>query len=1514
MSEVEQDVFVCFFLAPQEGLSDQFKNMFALSRFIAPSSIPFNVSVNIYRPDKVQEVSFKQCSAYGVPQHICSKRVLPKVYKSIRKIMATVNSNLFASGIYKNRPKLLTVFLHDNVKAKLGTDLFFSVVSSKSNTHLTDVLRDMVHIGLKKRICQDFHIQEAMCNHLSELINRANSMSSNFGSLMFRQVNEAAFVTMPYDNTDEDLYTFCLTQQCHLKVFYAMNTFLDIQRRLVDKRKHRQSMTVIGLNAGTDKVFWHGYQKHYKRSIETYRNRPVRLLEIGLRDGASLELWSKYFHPDSEIFGIDFGSIDQNCSPCNIHGALCFHGDQENVTFLNLVLERSGGNFDIIIDDGGHGYGQQMSSFSVLFDKGLKPGGLYFIEDIETSYWTNYEQYGNIINGGKNHMNAPLTTFLQMVHVINREFHNHSDSVLFPLDRLVESVGFSHNLVEIVKRERYPDYYDDRPYRYAYTMDRYGGALKPIPSKYNIREEHKEAHLAIELSTINPEMAPGPPFAKIFFDRFTSHDAVSLAMAQLCLQYSSSNFTLRLQCTNKLLKSISQALVNPNEPFLHDTKEFKEERRFEQSKKDLLEGELMVKCQTLHGDIESICYVPKMCRVQGRLAVVERNRLPKELLEMLPPNIPALSWEQASKLRVIKGAAYIGRGSYGFAHTMQDFFPALSIMHHAQSLGIPEMRHLILTGFAVPGQHKSMPWINEFLEAIKSIPVQVWHGWKEFDDVGGVCFVGIVHRNMSGTFTWKNTGWLDPIDWLQSVEIGRIISKEVSEKLQCSSQSLNRKGGTILFLQRQGESRHVLGVQDLFRAIPFDPSRPPQTRSFEGTSLCYQIETIQNADVIIAPHGAGLTNLIFAHECTAVVELFPYNYYIPGFYGALAQQRGLAYAAWYDADPVKIPSCMKPEWNSPDICHLSPACRSCARGANMTLRKESQFESILFSISKALELQAECRFKSQENEQTKASMYAWIPSYSRFGFREDRTLGRNPIQTMFEKIAVETIVGDVVHVGYAKTGFFLGMAKKYLELYQLHHVRVCIAASRNKEAFCIRYVSPSFWEEDTVRRAPDCISLLHIHSYYEDVFPSALNTYFDQVSVGGFIHLLGEGDIEKSPSILRDIAIKFIWENNLQGTTSITRHLYDSMQDGDTFSWRRWVRSPKSFGRHWCGRTSACRKRMQFSLLGSITLDTKRANKLQQELCYNQFKPGKKEIRLFHVGSGIGSFIHHVSMAHAIAYDMHRKLVVTPNSDGYFGFHNYTDCPKRDLTCYFDPMWHAPGNGDHCTPFNETSSGEQSNVSCLSLSYHRFALLGETGNFRGNFNSPAEFIPDKLIDQKDGLLFVRSQLEWFILQPNTYLHCAIMLTKLAVNVQSHDFIAAHIRHGDKATESKTFHLEKYISPLRAIAEKKKIRSVFVSTEDQHVIDALCNYPQFEFYFTKHHKRLNANIETALKDGKTTAKSEALIAFRNLFIAAGASTFLGTFSSNWGRLVYELMYASHGSAHTDFYSLDVGYMT
>ena len=61
------------------------------------------------------------------------------------------------------------------------------------------------------------------------------------------------------------------------------------------------------------------------------------------------------------------------------------------------------GQFDIIVDDGSHLPWHQLFTFEIMFETWLKPGGLYVIEDVETSYWdgTNPRIYGyDIINAG----------------------------------------------------------------------------------------------------------------------------------------------------------------------------------------------------------------------------------------------------------------------------------------------------------------------------------------------------------------------------------------------------------------------------------------------------------------------------------------------------------------------------------------------------------------------------------------------------------------------------------------------------------------------------------------------------------------------------------------------------------------------------------------------------------------------------------------------------------------------------------------------------------------------------------------------------------------------------------------------------------------------------------------------------------------------------------------------------------------------------------------------------------
>ena len=63
-----------------------------------------------------------------------------------------------------------------------------------------------------------------------------------------------------------------------------------------------------------------------------------------------------------------------------------FIGDQKNRTFLRELRSKLP-KLDILIDDGGHTMEQQKRTFEELFGHVTNDGGVYWCEDLHTSYW-----------------------------------------------------------------------------------------------------------------------------------------------------------------------------------------------------------------------------------------------------------------------------------------------------------------------------------------------------------------------------------------------------------------------------------------------------------------------------------------------------------------------------------------------------------------------------------------------------------------------------------------------------------------------------------------------------------------------------------------------------------------------------------------------------------------------------------------------------------------------------------------------------------------------------------------------------------------------------------------------------------------------------------------------------------------------------------------------------------------------------------------------------------------------
>jgi len=62
-----------------------------------------------------------------------------------------------------------------------------------------------------------------------------------------------------------------------------------------------------------------------------------------------------------------------------------------------------------------------------------------------------------------------------------------------------------------------------------------------------------------------------------------------------------------------------------------------------------------------------------------------------------------------------------------------------------------------------------------------------------------------------------------------------------------------------------------------------------------NTTFADQVSFLRDTDVLISPHGAQLTGLPFMPDCGAVLEIFPVGYYLPYFFGSLAQASNLVH-------------------------------------------------------------------------------------------------------------------------------------------------------------------------------------------------------------------------------------------------------------------------------------------------------------------------------------------------------------------------------------------------------------------------------------------------------------------------------------------------------------------------------------------------------------------------------------------------------------------------------------------
>lgn len=199
---------------------------------------------------------------------------------------------------------------------------------------------------------------------------------------------------------------------------------------------------------GTDKWNHQWYVQHYEVLFGKLRRKKIKFLEIGVggdenpRDGGkSLRMWRAYF-PKAHIYGIDINDK----RPHNRGRIRTFRGSQADPGFLDKAV-REIGNIDVILDDGSHINSHIIFTFQHLFPY-LSPGGLYIVEDTQTSYWPGFFE-GNETE--RNDLATAMGYFKSLTDGLNwSEFRNSYAPNYFDLN--IESITFYHNLIIVAKR------------------------------------------------------------------------------------------------------------------------------------------------------------------------------------------------------------------------------------------------------------------------------------------------------------------------------------------------------------------------------------------------------------------------------------------------------------------------------------------------------------------------------------------------------------------------------------------------------------------------------------------------------------------------------------------------------------------------------------------------------------------------------------------------------------------------------------------------------------------------------------------------------------------------------------------------------------------------------------------------------------------------------------------------------------------------------------------------------
>lgn len=164
---------------------------------------------------------------------------------------------------------------------------------------------------------------------------------------------------------------------------------MPIQSITIDSSLSETELCQLGKEFGADKSPYntvahrHPYTAVYSMFLSRFKEKPIRFVEIGIAGGASVRMWSKYFHnPNKSLFFFDCDrNFIEHSKSFRLPDVHCLEMNVYHEESIVEGLKKIGGDLDVLLDDSTHGIPEQVK----IIKCGLpfvKSGGMIIIEDI----------------------------------------------------------------------------------------------------------------------------------------------------------------------------------------------------------------------------------------------------------------------------------------------------------------------------------------------------------------------------------------------------------------------------------------------------------------------------------------------------------------------------------------------------------------------------------------------------------------------------------------------------------------------------------------------------------------------------------------------------------------------------------------------------------------------------------------------------------------------------------------------------------------------------------------------------------------------------------------------------------------------------------------------------------------------------------------------------------------------------------------------------------------------------